>query len=148
MMNNALRRFVEDVLDRRQINEDDVKHLHREVMPEGAASQDEIDVLVALDRAVPGACEAFGDWVTATTVEYAVWQCRPTGHVTRDQSHWLAATLGVGEGPTATASRIAFEIVREAESCDEALVTFAMRHDAAKGRAACTSMLDRAALVS
>jgi hypothetical protein len=148
MMNNALRRFVEDVLDRRQINEDDVKHLHRDVMPEGASTQDEIDVLVALDRAVPGACEAFGDWLTATTVDYAVWQCRPTGHVTRDQAHWLTATLGVGEGPTATASRIAFEIVREAESCDQTLVTFAMRRDAARGRAACTSMLDRAALVS
>jgi hypothetical protein len=148
MMNNALRRFVEDVLDKRQLDEADVKRLNQEVMPDGAASQDEIDVLVALDRAVPEACEAFGDWLTATTVDFAVWQSRPTGHVSRDQAHWLAATLGVGEGPTATASRIAFEIVREAESCDETLVTFAMRRDTAKGRAACTSMLDRAALVS
>jgi hypothetical protein len=148
MMNNTLRRFVEDVLDRRELDENDVNRLHQEVMPEGAASQDEIDVLIALDRAVPGACAAFGDWLTATVVDYAVWQCRPTGHVTRDQAHWLAATLGVGEGPTPTAARIAFEIVREAETCDEAIVTFAMRRDSGRGRAACISMLDRAALVS
>ncbi|MGL4729293.1 MAG: hypothetical protein ACRCWO_11100 [Bosea sp. (in: a-proteobacteria)] len=148
MMNNALRRFVEDVLDKRQLDENDVKQLNQVVMPDGLASRDEIDVLVALDRAIPGACEAFGEWLTAMTVDFAVWQSRPTGHVTREQAHWLVATLSVGEGPTATAARIAFEIVREAESCDETLVTFAMRNDMAKGREACTSMLDRAALVS
>jgi hypothetical protein len=148
MMNNALRRFVEDILDKGQLDETDVKRLHRDIMPEGAASRDEIDVLVALDRAVPAPCEAFAEWLTATTVDFAVWQSRPTGHITREQAHWLVATLGVGEGPTPTAARIAFEIVREAESCDEWLVTFAMRNDTAKGREACTSMLDRAALVS
>jgi hypothetical protein len=148
MMNNALRRFVEDVLDKRQIDMNDVKCLNQEILPEGASSRDEIDVLVALDRAVPKACEGFGEWLTATTVDFAVWQSRPTGHVTREQAHWLVATLSVGEGPSATACRIAFEIVREAESCDETLVTFAMRNDMAKGREACISMLDRAALVS
>jgi hypothetical protein len=148
MMNNALRLFVEDVLDKSQIDENDVKQLNQALMPESGVSRDEIDVLVALDRAVPKACEAFCDWLTATTVDFAVWQSRPTGHVTREQAHWLVATLSVGDGPTETAARIAFEIVREAESCDETLVTFAMRNDTAKGRDACTSMLDRAALVS
>ncbi len=148
MMSSALRRFVETVLDKRQLDEDDVKSLHREVLPDGVSSRDEIDVLVALDRAVPEACAAYGDWLTATVVDFAVWQCRPTGRISRDDAAWLVATLGVGEGPTATAARIAFEIVREADACDELLVTFAMRNDAAKGRAACTSMLDRAALVS
>jgi hypothetical protein len=35
-------------------------------------------------------------------------------------------TLGAGEGTTPTAHRIAFEIVREAERCDEALLGFAL----------------------
>ena len=34
-------------------------------------------------------------------------------------------TLSAGEGPTPTARRIAAEIVREAEGCDETLRTFA-----------------------
>jgi hypothetical protein len=148
MINNALRRLVDDVLDKGQIDDTDVAALMRDILPEGALQREDIDVLVALDRAVPVSTEFWRNWLVAVTVDFAVWASRPTGVVTREQAHWLVATLGVGEGPTDTAIRIAFEVVREAESCDEMLLTFAMRHGSAPARAASTSMLDRAALVS
>jgi hypothetical protein len=148
MITESMRILVDDILDRKQIAEADVQKLQRDILPDGATCQDEIDVLVALDRAVPQSCPLWAEWLVALTVDFTVWMCRPSGFVTRDQAHWLAATLSVGEGPSNTACRIAFEVVREAESCDEILVTFAMRNAAVPARSASTSMLDRAALVS
>ena len=148
MINNALRRLVDDVLDKGRIEENDVKMLMRDILPDGALQREDIDVLVALDRAVKDSCEFWRNWLVAVSVDFAVWASRPTGVVTREQAHWLVATLGVGDGPSETAVRIAFEVVREAESCDETLLTFAMRHDSVRARSASTSMLDKAILVS
>lgn len=149
MISNALRRIVDEIIDKRRIEEEDVKKLMRDVLPDGATSREEIDVLVALDRAVPASCESWGPWLTATTIDHAVWAARPTGVVNRDKAQWLVASLGMGEGPTALAAHIAFEVVREADSCDEALVTFAMQHGERQGGGARNpSALHRAVLVS
>ncbi len=91
-------------------------------------------MLIALDRAVSESCSAFADYLVALVVDYAVWESRPTGVIDRDKAHWLVTTLSAGDGPTATAQRIAFEIVREADRCDEALLGFALRKGAAKPR--------------
>ncbi|PZN99435.1 MAG: hypothetical protein DCF30_11875 [Hyphomicrobiales bacterium] len=119
-------------MDCRAIDDEDVKFLQRDILVDGALTRDAIDVLVALDRAVPERCDAFGDCLVALVVDFAVWQNRPTGVIDRDKAHWLVTTLSAGEGPTPTARRIAFEIVREAERCDEALIGFAL----SKGMAA------------
>jgi hypothetical protein len=95
-------------------------------------TRDIVDVLVALDRAVPQSSPAYADYLVALVVDFAVWENRPTGVIDRDKAHWLVTTLSAGEGPTATAQRIAFEIAREAEHCDEALIAFAFARGAAK----------------
>ncbi|WP_146055838.1 hypothetical protein [Bosea psychrotolerans] len=116
------------------IDDEDVKMLQREILSDVVMTRDIIDVLVALDRAVPEACAAFADYLVALTVDYAVWESRPTGIIDRDKAHWLVTTLSAGDGPSATAQRIAFEIVREAECCDEALIGFALRKGSEKLR--------------
>jgi hypothetical protein len=126
MITSELRDFVDVVLEKRMISGDDVKQLIREIMPNGAQNHETIDVLVALDRAVASADANWAEFLVATAVEYVVWTCRPTGVVSREMSQWLVTTLSVGEGPTANAMRNAFEVVREAERCDEMLITFAM----------------------
>lgn len=126
MIGHDLREFVDRVMDRLVIDDEDVKFLQRDVLDNSVLTRDAIDVLVALDRAVPERCEAFGDVLVALVVDFAVWQNRPTGVIDRDKAHWLVTTLSAGEGPTRTARRIAFEIVREAERCDEMLVGFAL----------------------
>lgn len=132
MIGHELREFVDRVMDRLVIDAEDVNCLQRDILDEAVVTRDVIDVLVALDRAVPQRCEAFGDYLVALVVDFAVWQNRPTGVIDRDKAHWLVTTLSAGEGPTVTARRIAFEIVREAERCDEALIGFALDKGHAK----------------
>jgi hypothetical protein len=126
MISNELRDFVDVVLEKRQITDEHVQQLAREILPDGAVSHEVVDVLVALDRAVAAPSSFWASYLVSTVVDYVVWVSRPTGVVTRDLAQWLIATLSVGEGPTDNAMRIAFEVAREAERCDEALIRFSM----------------------
>ena len=127
MICSELRDFVDHVLEQRDIGDADVNKLARDILPDGAGSQDVIDVLVALDRAMATPKASWSAFLVATVVDFVVWTSRPTGVVNRDLAQWLMASLTVGEGPTSNAMRIAFEVVREAERCDEELISFAMR---------------------
>lgn len=127
MIGHKLREFVDRVIDNHAIDEADVSILRDDVFADEVMTRDAVDVLVALERAVPKACAAFADYLVAVVVDFAVWDSRPTGVIDRDKAHWLMTSLSAGDGPTATARRIAFEIVREAERCDEALIGFAMQ---------------------
>lgn len=134
MVSVELRDFVDAVLERRSIDEDDVRKLAREILVDGAINNETIDVLVALDRAVRSTHPNWAEFLVATTVDYVVWTSRPTGVVNRDTAQWLLTSLSIGEGPTENAMRIAFEVVREAERCDELLITFAMGKGSLKAR--------------
>jgi hypothetical protein len=135
MIGHEFHEFVDSVMDRHEICAEDVKKLQREILQDVVMTREVIDVLVALDRAVSQSCTEYADYLVALAVDYAVWESRPTGVIDRDKAHWLITTLGAGEGPSATARRIAFEIVREAERCDEGLVAFAMQPATYKPRA-------------
>lgn len=146
MIGHELREFVDHVMDRRVIDDEDVRILQREILHEVVMTREIIDVLVALDRAVADKSPLFADVLLALSVDFAVWESRPTGRIDRDKAHWLVTTLAAGEGPTRLAQKIAFEIVREAESCDEALVSFALRK--ADARVAAASSARRVLLAS
>jgi len=127
MISHELREFVDRVMDRHVIDDEDVRMLQREILCDVVLSRDTLDVLIALDRAVADKSPLFADYLVALAVDFAVWESRPTGLVDRDTAHWLVTTLCAGEGPTPTARKIGFEIVREANICDEALIGFALR---------------------
>lgn len=135
MMDHELREFVDRVMDRHVISEEDVKMLQRDILADMVMTRDIVDLLIALDRAVPQSSPAYADYLVALAVNFAVWENRPTGVIDRDKAHWLVTTLSVGDGPTETAQRIASEIVREAEHCDEALLVFAFAKGAGKNLA-------------
>jgi hypothetical protein len=126
MITNELRDFVETILENGKIDDADVNRLARDILGDNLMSHDVIDVLIALDRAVAAPNANWAEFLVATVVDHVVWTSRPTGIVSRDLAQWLVATLSVGEGPTMNARRIAFEVVREAERCDEILISFAM----------------------
>ena len=138
MIGHELREFVDCVLESREITAVDLKMLQQDVLGEDLITREVIDVLVALDRAIKNQAPGWADYLVALTVDFAVWTSRPTGIIDRDAAHWLVTTLSAGGGPTPTALRIAFEIVREADGCDEALLTFAMREGGAGARRAST----------
>lgn len=146
MIGHELREFVDHVMDRRVIDDEDVRVLQREILHEVVLTRDIIDVLVALDRAVADKSPLFADVLLAFCVDFSVWESRPTGKIDRDKAHWLVTTLSAGDGPTPLAQKIAFEVVREAESCDEALVGFALRK--ADARIATTPIAQRVVLAS
>ena len=134
MIKNSLREFTARVLESKRISEYDVRILQRSILEDGIASRDEADVLIALDRAIGAAHPAWAAYLTGAVVEFVVWTSRPTGVVDSNTARWLAASLGCGTGPTDTAARIAFEVVKEAERTDEILLAFVMR--VAQGRQA------------
>ncbi len=126
MISNHLHEFVDNILERRCITDGDVNRLSRELLADAVLTPDVIDVLIALDCNVEAASANWSEYLVATVVDYVVWTSRPTGIVNRESAHWLVASLSAGEGPTANAMRIAFEVVREAERCDEMLIGFAL----------------------
>ncbi len=141
MIRWALESFVNSTMGRGEISRADVNALRRDVLPNGVETRDEADVLIALDRALHEKDESWGAFMLQTIVDFVVWSSRPTGRGDRQAAEWLIASLGCGTGPSETAVAIAFEVVREAEASDEALVAWVMRwksrdtRDLAHGRA-------------
>jgi hypothetical protein len=127
MIKTALREFVDRVVENQKISAEDVSILQGTVLLDGLNTREEADVLVALDRAVADADPSWIVFLVASVVQFVVWTSRPTGYVGHGDASWLAATLSGGSGPTANARRIAFEVIREAEQVDEALLAFALR---------------------
>ena len=126
MIKNSLRAFVDAAVEHKRVTKQEVRKLQRYILEDGISSREEADTLIALERAVP-ADPAFAEYLVAAVVAFAVWGARPTGYVDEDTARWLVATLACGDGPTQAARRIAFEIVKEAEQVDEALLAFVMR---------------------
>ncbi len=132
MASSALEIFVNKVLAADEITLADVRRLGRDVLPDGVESRDVADILIALDRAVPEKHSAWSAFTIQAVVDYVVWTARPTGFVDHETSVWLVASLSAGRGPSLVAQAIAFEVVREAERADQALLCFVMR--SAQGR--------------
>ena len=121
----SVQQFCNHAVSAGTISDEDLLVLKREVLPEGLMSREEADLLIALERAVIGS-EGFADFLVASVVDFAVWGTRPTGYIDRDVAAWLAASLSGRDGPSAVGSRIAMEIVREAQGSAESLMVFAL----------------------
>ena len=126
MINASLQQFCNHAVSGGRLGADDVRTLMRDVLPDGIAHREEADMLIALERAVPGADAAFGGYLVAAVVDFVVWGERPSGYVEPETAAWLAATLAGRDGPSPTGARIAMEVVREAQGSAEALMVFAL----------------------
>jgi hypothetical protein len=79
MINDQLRAVIDRALDRERISAEDVRELQREVFKHGLTCREEVNVLAALDRAVPTADPLWAKFFVASLVEFVVWTSRPTG---------------------------------------------------------------------
>ena len=125
MISPTLHAFVDRVITAGRISSDEVRHLHREILPDGIPSRAVADALLALDRTLD-ADPLWSDFLTPAVVNYAVWGSRPTGVVNAETANWLLTALTIGE-PTPTALRILGEILSEAEEIDPTLLLYAWR---------------------
>lgn len=127
MIRSSLESLIEDVKAAGEITLADVRRLHRDVLRHGPESRDEVDILIALDRAIPVKHCSWNAFAISTIVDYVVWTARPTGYVDRETATWLISSMEAGSGPTPLAKAIAFEIACEGEKTDETLLAFVMR---------------------
>ena len=127
MIRTSLRVFVDRVLQNGRLSADDVHQLQAVILSDGVTTREEADVLIALDRAVAETDASWVVFLVASVVDFVVWTSRPTGYVGHDDAAWLIASLSCGKGPIRNAKRIVFQVIREAEQVDEALLAFALR---------------------
>jgi hypothetical protein len=120
MNQSSLQAFASQVARSGRITAEDVRTLQHRLMPDGVASREEAELLLALDRAARRADPRFADWLVAVLVDFVVWGARPTGYVDREIAGWLAPWLT--REPTGTARRLAQEIAREAHGLDAVLL--------------------------
>ena len=115
----SLSEFASRIRFKKRIGLADVQRLQRDILLDGIGCREEVEVLVALDRAVACADPAWSAFLVAAFVEFVVWAERPTGMVKADTARWLAATLaGDQASPTITARLIAREIIEEAHALE------------------------------
>lgn len=127
MNKNLLQDFIDRIGKAGVVTLDDVRLLQRDLLPDGVQTEQQADLLIALDRVVRPQTDRWEEFLVASVVEFAVWNARPTGRVDAAKAGWLVASLSAGNGPTPRGRRIAFEVVREADSVCETLAAFAMR---------------------
>jgi hypothetical protein len=78
MISPPLHRFIDSLMATGRITAEDVKHLHRDLLPDGISSHAVADALLALDRTLD-ADPIWSDFLTPAIVDFAVWGLRPTG---------------------------------------------------------------------
>lgn len=131
MISEPLELFINRAVERGEISLQDVKRLQRQVLPNGITSEDEADLLIALDRIVGDSHGTWTAFLVRSVSDFVVWASRPTGYVDRARASWLVRSLAAGTGPTAAGLAIVREIVGEAEDTDLSLLAFLRRWDRA-----------------
>jgi hypothetical protein len=149
MINPSLFEFADRLRAKNRITFADVQRLRRDVLPDGVASREDAELLMALDRDVSRSNCEWERWLVAVVVDFVVWTERPTGVVHEDTAFWLAATLnGEGADTTKTGRLIAREVVQEAAAFEnEALGALASAASNRKPRTAAENDL-RCSLVA
>jgi hypothetical protein len=125
MISPHLHSFIDSLMAKQHVTAEDVKHLHRDLLPDGIPSHAVADALLALDRTL-NADPAWAEFLTPAVVDFAVWGLRPTGVINAETANWLLTALTIGE-PTPTALRILEEIAASAHEVDPALLLHTWR---------------------
>lgn len=125
MITPHLHSFIDSLMAKQHVTAEDVKHLHRDLLPDGIPSHAVADALLALDRTLD-ADPAWAEFLTPSIVDFAVWGLRPTGVINAETANWLLTAFTIGE-PTPTSLRILEEITASAHEVDPALLLHAWR---------------------
>jgi len=126
MSNFSLQLFCNRIATAGTITRADVRILREERLEDGLEHRDEVDLLLALDRAVTDKDATFADLLVALVVDFTVWGDTPHGRIDSETASWLVASIGGRTGPTPIGARIAVDLVREAEASDDVLTGFAL----------------------
>ena len=118
MTSQSLRQFVDHALESRRIRFGDLQRLRRDILPGRIASQEDAEMLLALDRSIRTADRDWGDYLVATVRDFVIWGMKPVGAVNGEKAAWLLTTVSEG-GLTRNGRSIFREVTREARLIDE-----------------------------
>ena len=125
MEGNAFHSFIDSLMEKKTITDDDLYELKTKILPEGIKSRAQADALIALDRVVHTG-ETWPHIFTTMVVNFVLWGERRKGHIDRETAHWLISSLEVGE-LTYSGSRIVREAVLGAKIVDPVFVDFMLQ---------------------
>jgi hypothetical protein len=93
----------------------DLRRLKRDILPARITTQEEAEVLIALDAVVEKADREWRSYLIGTVRDFVVWGLSPVGRVDHAKAEWLVAVLSSGVARK-TARTLAREIAREAKT--------------------------------
>ena len=99
----------------------DLRRLQRDVLPTGATSREEVEVLLSLDR-IERVDRDWPRYLALTVSEFVLSTADPPGVISGEAAAWLAAALA--DTRPKTAAVVLRSIMSEAHQVDEALVAF------------------------
>jgi hypothetical protein len=102
----------------------DLRRLQRDVLPTGATSREEVEVLLSLDW-IERVDQDWPGYLTRTVSEFVLSTSEPRGVVDAETATWLAAALAQTRPKTAAA--LVRAIIGEARHVDDARLAFGRR---------------------
>ena len=127
MTQNRIATLVIRLIEKQSVTDADVAQLQAALEEGGCIGAEEAEALMRVERLVPALCDAFGTFFVDTLTAHFVWECRPTGRVTGEQTDWL---FGQFEQPRSAPQRLVSvllaSLVSEAVEVDERLLMRAL----------------------
>ena len=99
----------------------DLRRLQRDVLPTGATSREEVEVLLSLDR-IERVDDGWLEYLARTASEFVLWTADPPGVISEEAAAWLAAALA--DTRPKTAAVVLRSVMGEAHQVDKTLVAF------------------------
>jgi len=125
MFMNEEREMAFSVLEKANLNFDDITEFRRYIFETGIASREEAEILMALDRRMTSDVPGWRAFFIEAITDFVVWQSRPTGRISVTDLDWLLGCLT--DKPSINAVALLFEILRESHEAPQHLSETVMR---------------------
>jgi hypothetical protein len=127
MTHNRISTLVIRAIEKQSVSDVDVGLLRNALEEGGCITADEAEALLRIERLVGDACDAWGPFFIDTITAHVVWECRPTGRVTKDQADWVIGQIDQPRSaPNRLVSVLLASLVSEAVEVDERLLMRAL----------------------
>jgi len=126
-MDQSIPDVMERVLKARQISDDDVLAMRREVYPDGVIQPDEAERLFRLDDDCTQQSPAWMTFFVEAITDFVVNQADPPGYISEDNATWLINHIShKGKVSSATELELLVNVLDKAEQSPERLIRFAL----------------------
>ncbi len=127
MNHNRISTLVIRAIEKQSVSDVDVGLLRDALEEGGCITAEEAEALLRIERLVADACDSWGPFFVDTITAHVVWECRPTGRVTKEQADWVIGQIDQPRSaPNRLVSVLLASLVSEAVEVDERLLMRAL----------------------